>query len=48
MDSIRTIFEAINSRVAAASVQAGQTIEITHATERITEAAKTRVADRLE
>ncbi len=39
-DTIRTIFEAINSWVAAAAIQAKQTIEITHATERITEAAK--------
>jgi methyl-accepting chemotaxis protein len=45
MESIRAIFEAINTRVAGAAVQAEQTIEITHATERITEAAKTRAAE---
>jgi ferredoxin len=45
MESIRAIFEAINTRVANAAAQAEQTIEITHATERITEAAKNRVAD---
>jgi len=45
MESIRGTFEAITSRVAQASVQAEQTIEITHATEQITEAAKTRAAD---
>ena len=37
--------EANTSRVAQASAQAEQTIEITHATEQITKAAKTRAAD---
>jgi len=45
MESIRGIFEAIQARVADASRQAEQTIEITHATERITEAARNRAAD---
>jgi hypothetical protein len=45
MESIRDIFGAIDTRVHQASAQAEQTIELTHATERITEAAKSRAAD---
>jgi len=47
LTSIHGIFEAIHARVGDASAQARQTIEITHATERIAEAAKERVAEQI-
>jgi iron only hydrogenase large subunit-like protein len=45
MGRIRDSFEAIHARVVAAGAQAEQTIEITHATERIADTARSHVAE---